>query len=211
MKNFYTLEGTEGSGKSTAAKLVVDLLLKKGYKVIYTREPGGTSISTCEKIRDLILSEDMASIDPITEYLLYLASRKEHIEKLIKPKLKQGYIVISDRYNDSSLVYQGYTKANKPLMLEQISSLVIKDFFPQKTFLIDLNPKIGLERIQKYRQDQINRFDKLDLSFHQKVRQSYLNLAKKYPVRFKIISGELKAQVIAEKIFLQILKDIDGK
>lgn len=200
MKNFYTFEGTEGSGKSTALRNVKTILESKGYKVFTTREPGGTGLKSSEMIRNLIMQDEMETITPITEFLLYLASRKEHIDKIIKPKLSEGYIVISDRYNDSSVAYQGYAKSTDATQVKELGKMVIEDCVPEKTFFIDIEPKDGIDRIMKNRTDETNRFDHLDISFHEKVYAGYMKLASEEPNRFAKIDGYSSQEDIATKI-----------
>lgn len=208
MKGFYTIEGTEGSGKTTCIKILSSLLSDQSIKNIVTREPGGTGCKTSEKIRELILMDEMGSINEITEFLLYLASRKEHIEKVIKPNLSKGNIVISDRYNDSSLAYQGYAKGGEIEEMISLSDIVIGNYIPEKTFFIDIDPEIGIDRIMKNRQNETNRFDFLDINFHSKVYKGYKELSIKYPDRFIAIDGTLSPNEIAEKMFMEILNDI---
>ncbi|NQX83952.1 MAG: dTMP kinase [Mycoplasmataceae bacterium] len=208
MKGFYTIEGTEGSGKTTCIKILSDLLSEYGLKNTITREPGGTGCKTSEKIRELILMDDMSSINEITEFLLYLSSRKEHIEKVIEPNLSKGNIVISDRYNDSSLAYQGYAKGGKIEEMISLSDIVIGDYIPEKTFFIDIDPKIGIDRIMKNRKNETNRFDFLDIDFHSKVYKGYKELSKKYPNRFISIDGTMTPAEIANFMFMEIINDI---
>lgn len=200
MKNFYTFEGTEGSGKTTALKNVRDILEANGHKVFITREPGGTGLKTSEMIRSLILQDNMETITPVTEFLLYLASRKEHIEKVILPKISEGYIVISDRYNDSSVAYQGYAKSEDPSLIKSLGNMVIENCVPEKTFFIDIKPQDGIDRIMQNRNDETNRFDHLDISFHNKVYDGYMKLANEESDRFVKIDGYNSPEVIAKEI-----------
>ncbi len=197
---FITFEGIEGSGKSTQSKKLYEFLCSKNLQVILTREPGGTIAG--EKIREILLDEKIEKLDAKTELLLNFAARIEHVEKLIKPALREGKIVICDRFFDSTFAYQGAAFGIDFTEIEQIKNFAIGDFAPDITFLIDAPVETTFERI-KARSDN-NRYEKLGFDFHQKVRDGFLQLAQKNS-RIKIIDGENSPEEIFQLI-LKILK-----
>lgn len=177
---FITFEGGEGVGKSTQSKLLVEELNKKGIKAVWTREPGGCD--DAEEIRKLIVSGSANRWDGITELLLIYAARRVHTEKKIKPLLKDGVTVISDRYFDSSLAYQGFGH-NLPIEnVETIRKIVLEDFKPDVTIFLDMNTKAALMRTNK-RGDK-NRFEDMELSFHKKVKDGFEYMLSKENERF---------------------------
>lgn len=196
---FITFEGIEGCGKSTQAKKLHEYLLKNNVKNILTREPGGTAIGN--EIRAILLNERDQKIQPLSEVLLNYASRLEHLEQVIKPALNQGSVVISDRFFDSTIAYQGYGFDVDLSAIQTIQKIVIGDFAPQITFLLDLEVSQAFGRI-KTRADN-NRYEKLDYQFHEKVRAGFLNLARQNQ-RIKIID----AKQDSEQVFLQILNNL---
>ena len=179
---FITFEGPEGSGKSTHAKLTADYLKKEGYDVIYTREPGGTKVGN--EIRNVLLHLKDIEISPVVEMLLFEASRSEHINKIIKPALKKKKIVISDRFNDATIVYQGYAGEVPIEDVKKIESISIGNLAPDITILLDIDAKRGLGKIHRRRRD---RMESKKISFHKRVRRGYLDLAKKNRIRIKIV------------------------
>lgn len=204
MSLFITLEGTEGSGKSSAMEIVYKRLIDEGYFLVKTREPGGTPIS--EQIRNVILDKGNTSMDGRTEALLYAASRRQHLVEKIWPSLKEGKLVFCDRYLDSSLAYQGFARGLGIEEVLNINLFATENTFPDLTLLFNLDPKIGLERISKDKGREVNRLDLEKLSFHQKVHQGYLLLAKRYPERIKVIDASLPLEQVAE-ITYQIIKE----
>ncbi len=204
MSLFITLEGTEGSGKSSAMEIVYKRLIDEGYSLVKTREPGGTPIS--EQIRNVILDKGNTAMDGRTEALLYAASRRQHLVEKIWPSLKEGKLVFCDRYLDSSLAYQGFARGLGIEEVLNINLFATENTFPDLTLLFNLDPKIGLERISKDNGREVNRLDLEKLSFHQKVHQGYLLLAKRYPERIKVIDASLPLEQVAE-ITYQIIKE----
>ncbi len=196
---FISFEGCEGSGKTTQAKKLFSYLKKLHYECLLTHEPGGTIIS--EKIRRILLHKSNSSLQPMTELFLYLASRSQHTEELILPALKKSTVVISDRYTDSSLAYQG---AARNLSLELVSNLnriATGGLLPDITFLIDIAPEKGLRRLKGK-----DRIENEEAIFHRKVREAYLNIAKKEKKRIKVIDGD----ILEKEIFLRLLKVINS-
>lgn len=190
---FITFEGGEGTGKSIQANLLKDFFIENSADVILTREPGGTVLS--EEMRKILLTGESDKIMPLTEALLYLALRADHWERKIGPALRKGTIVISDRFHDSSIVYQGICKGVDISLLNTIYSKITNNQVPDRTYLIDLDPEIGIAR-SLARQNTETRFEKMDISFHIKVRQAFLDLAYKSPDRFCIIDGSLSISEI---------------
>lgn len=193
---FITIEGPEGSGKSTAVETAVKHLEKLGYKIIRTREPGGTPIS--EQIRNVILDKSNKSMDSRTEALLYAASRRQHLVEKVWPAVKEGKIVICDRYLDSSLAYQGGARGLGVDNVLAVNSFATEGTFPDLTLLFDIEPKLGLERIAQNANREVNRLDLEKLEFHNKVRNTFLELAKRYPQRFVIIDASKSRDEVAK-------------
>ncbi len=205
MSLFITLEGPEGSGKTSAINKVKEILQSQGHEIVMTREPGGTSIS--EQIREVILNKENTSMDPRTEALLYAASRRQHLVEKIWPSVKEGKIVICDRYLDSSLAYQGFARNLGIEDILKINMYATENTFPDLTLLFDLDPEIGLERINVDKNREVNRLDLEKLSFHKAVREGYLKLAKMYPERFVIIDASKSKEEVVE----QTLKAIEER
>lgn len=192
---FITFEGIEGSGKSTQAKKLHEFFLAQNISAILTREPGGTVAS--ERIREILIDEKIEKLEAKTELFLNFAARLEHVEKLIKPSLAQEKIVISDRFFDSTYAYQGSAFGLDETLIDAVKKMTIADFAPDITFLIDVPVEVAFARIQN-RADN-NRYEKLGLDFHKKVREGFLQLAKKNQ-RIKLIDGTKNPQEIFAEI-----------
>lgn len=193
---FITLEGGEGSGKTTIILSIEKYLKEDGYDVVTTREPGGVPIA--EQIRNVILDVNNTKMCNETETLLYAASRMQHLHEKVIPALNEGKVVICDRYLDSSLVYQGYARG---IGIDNVlnANCFALDHMPDVTFFIDVTPEVGLQRISG--RDKIDRLDKESLSFHQRVYDGYVKLSEQYPDRIKRIDGQRdKEEVIADVI-----------
>lgn len=190
---FITIEGPDGSGKTTIINMLADNLQKEGFEVVATREPGGIEIA--EQIRQVILDRDNTAMDPRTEALLYAAARRQHLAEKVKPALEKGKIILCDRFVDSSLAYQGYARGLGIDEVYSINEFAIEDMMPQLTLYFDLAPELGLERINKNKGREVNRLDLENLEFHQKVREGYMILADRFSDRIVKIdaSGELEA------------------
>jgi dTMP kinase len=200
---FITLEGPEGSGKTTAVEAAVKKLQEMGYEIVRTREPGGTPIS--EQIRNVILDKENTAMDGRTEALLYAASRRQHLVEKVWPALKEGKIVICDRYLDSSLAYQGGARDLGIDNVLNINLFATENTWPDLTLLFDIKPEIGLQRISANANREVNRLDLEKLEFHNKVRDSFLLLAKKYPERFIIIDASKDREQVAKDTLEAIL------
>lgn len=197
---FISFEGGEGSGKSSVINVVKEKLEKDGFKVVITREPGGVSVS--EQIRNVILAIDN-KMSKETEALLYAASRTEHLYSKVIPLVNDGYIVLSDRYIDSSLAYQGYARG---IGIEKVLeiNMFAKEYLPKVTYFFDVRPEVGLARIKN--RNKIDRLDLETIDFHQKVYEGYKEVSKLYPDRIKEIDGERAMELIIEDIYLDIKK-----
>ncbi len=192
---FITLEGPEGSGKTTAVDAAVKALEQMGYEIVRTREPGGTPIS--EQIRNVILDKDNTKMDPRTEALLYAASRRQHLVEKVWPALKEGKIVVCDRYLDSSLAYQGGARGLGVEEILNVNLFATENTWPDLTLLFDIKPEVGLARIASNANREVNRLDLEKLEFHKKVRDTFLALAKRYPDRYVIIDASQSREDVA--------------
>ena len=194
---FITFEGIEGCGKSTQALLLANAIRETGKEVLLTREPGGPAIS--EAIRKILLDPEYYEMLPETEMLLYMASRSQHTGQWILPALNEGKIVISDRYYDSTIAYQGAARDLDFSIIETITHFATYNTDPDLTFLIDLPVEVGMRRIQSRKLD---RLELENAEFHYKVREQYLFIASKYPSRYVVIDGD----DLVDSIHQQILK-----
>jgi dTMP kinase len=191
---FITFEGTEGSGKSTQIKKAAAYLKRHGRKVLLLREPGGTKVS--EAIREVILNKDYMEMVPETELLLYLAARGQIVQEKILPALKKGMAVICDRFEDSTLAYQGYGRGLSAGAIEQVSRLFVRGSLqPDLTILLDIDPKQGLKRGGRH-----DRMERQSDKFHQKVRQGFLDLARKNKKRYRVLDAAQPIETVAAGI-----------
>lgn len=198
---FITLEGPDGSGKSTVARLLADYLREKGYDVLTTREPGGTKIS--EDIRNIILDTKNTNMSYVTEALLYAASRAQHVYQKIKPAKEEGKIIICERFVLSSLVYQGIGRGLGIENVKAINDFAIQGVEPDITLFFDIPPEVGLKR--KNRRDRGDRLEREKLEFHKQVYEGYLSLIKLYEGKIILID----ATKTKEDIFQQSIRIID--
>lgn len=208
MSLFITFEGGEGSGKSTVLKKIVERLTAEGYPVLTTREPGGTPIS--EEIRSVILDKANTDMDPRTEALLYAASRRQHLVQKVWPALKEGKIVICDRYLDSSLAYQGGARGLGVDEVLGINLFATEGTYPDLTLLFDLDPEVGLSRIAKNKGREVNRLDLEKLEFHKKVRATFKMLAERYADRYVIINADQPLEQVTEDAYKAIKERLNA-
>ena len=201
---FITIEGTEGSGKTTVAKELAKLLTSNGYEVVHTREPGGTPIS--ESIRNVILDKNNTSMDGRTEALLYAASRRQHLVEKIWPSLKQGKLVFCDRYLDSSLAYQGYARKLGIDNVLNVNLFATENTYPDLTLFFVIEPEAGLQRIAKNKNREVNRLDLEKLPFHQKVYDAFIELSKKFPERYVTIDASQSLEKVIKDAYNAILE-----
>lgn len=202
---FITFEGMEGCGKTTQIQKLALLFFEQAQETVCTREPGGSSLG-CE-LRQILLHPKNTGLNSMSELFLYLADRAQHVSSVIKPALEQGKIVISDRFADSTIVYQGYGRGLNTDMLLRLNNEAVHGLWPDLTFLLDLEPEIGLKRAQK--RDIINnkhhvegRFEMEKLEFHKRVRDGYLAWAAQHPERFVV----LDASPAPNEIFTHVQK-----
>jgi dTMP kinase len=205
---FITFEGVEGSGKTTQIQRLKRYLTKKGIPCKATREPGGDPIG--EKVRKILLNPDHQAMTPLSELLLYEASRGQHVKEVIEPLLKKGVTVLCDRFNDATIAYQGYGRGIDLRVVGSLNRLTSQGIQPDVTFLLDCPSDVGLKRaLQRNRllnREKEARFEKEGIQFHHRVRRGYLSIAKKEPDRVKVIDtreGE-------DKVFEKIRKIVDG-
>ena len=189
---FITMEGPDGSGKSTQIALLKEYLEKEGYDVIITREPGGTKIS--ENIREVILNPDYKEMSSVTEMLLYASARAQLIAEVIVPAIDSGKAVISDRFVDSSLVYQGMARGLGVEKVYEINKAAIGDYMPDVTFMLDLPAETGIAR--KKDQKELDRMEQESLDFHRSVAEGYREMARRFPERIKTIDATLPIEEI---------------
>lgn len=182
---FLTLEGPEGCGKTTQAKRLKEYLEEQGKKVLLTHEPGGTQFG--KHLRELLLFPEM-SLDKLTEVFLFAADRSEHVRKMILPALKEGKVVICDRYNDSTLAYQIGGQGLPEDFVRYVNMISSAGLIPQLTILLDVSPEVGLKRASSKGKE--DRFESEKINFHQRVRARYLEIAQADPARVKLIDAE---------------------
>lgn len=204
---FITLEGPEGSGKTSQLPALADHLRQAGFEVVVTREPGGTAVG--DQIRDVLMNLENVSILPRTEILLFLAARAQHVEGLIRPALQAGKLVLCDRFGDSTLAYQGYGHQTDLDTLRFLLNYSTGGLKPDLTLLLDVPVKAGLSRKLDNTQEW-NRLDAYAEAFHERVRQGYLSLAEQEPDRWVVIDatqGKAQVQEAMREAILLKLKD----
>ncbi len=199
---FISFEGIEGTGKSTQAGLLADHLKEKGYRVIQTMEPGGTRISL--KIRELLLSVESKEMDHVAELLLYNAARVQHIKEIIGPALERGDIVITDRFSDSTVAYQGYARGIDLQLIDSLDMIATKKLRPDITILFDIDVRTGLARNKKLGKN--DRIELEDISFHEKVRKGFLQIAAREPGRIKVVDCSESLDGVRQKV-VKIISD----
>lgn len=200
---FITLEGIEGSGKTTQIRHILSFLSQNEYDGWITREPGGTPVG--EKIRSIVLDPESKDLVAEAELLLYVADRIQHLNTVIRPKLSEGKVVVCDRYVDATIVYQGYARGLELRLIRRLHQLVCQDFKPDVTLLLDLPVELGLSRAW----NQINnggrnkvetRFEEEKLGFHERVRKGYLSLCEQEPDRFRVIDASKDPEQVRQEI-----------
>jgi len=196
---FITIEGIECVGKSTNAKFIENTLNKKGYKTLVTREPGGSGVG--EKIRNILLFEKKDTLSPMTELLLLFAAREKHINEIIKPALKNGTWVICDRFTDASFAYQGFGRELGFEKVNQLKTLIQKDFEPNLTILLDAPLEVITSRRKLNPND---RFESEDRKFFQRVRNGYLQLAEVFKDRVEVIDASKDIEKVQDEIRILI-------
>jgi len=198
-----TFEGIDYSGKTTQAKRLFNYLKRKGYKILLLREPGGEKVS--EKIRQVLLSSRNTGMNPLTELLLYEAARAQLVSRVILPALRQGKLVICDRFYDSTLAYQGYGRSLDIKMIEYLNRVSVSGLKPDLTLLIDIPLNFFSKRMRRNNKKK-DRIEKEKMDFYKRVRKGYLKIARKEKKRFKVIdgSGEIEA------VWREVKKSVDS-
>lgn len=204
---FISFEGPDGSGKTTVSTAVTARLKEEGYPVVYTREPGGSRIA--EEIRQIILDPENTVEDPRTEALLFAASRRQHLVDVVLPALARGQHVISDRFVDSSLAYQGYARKLGIEEVWQINHFAIEDHLPDRTIFLNLPPEMGLERIRTHR-SSLDRLDQEALSFHRDVYEGYQKVMARHPERVITIDASRDLEQVIADAYAAVKGILDG-
>ena len=199
---FITIEGCEGTGKTTQIKLL-EKNLKKKIKIKSTREPGGSF--GAEQIRKLIFKSKKQSWSPITEALLHISARSDHLEKIIKPNLKKGLWIICDRFRDSTIAYQGYGNGLKLNVLEIMQDSIFNKFHADITIILDMDANKCLKRVKK-RKSGIQKYEKMNINFHKKIRNGFLKIAEKNKKRCVVLNADQNPIKISKKI-LEIINN----
>ncbi len=197
---FVTIEGPDGAGKTTQVKKISDYLKSRGFKVLVTREPGGTPLG--EKLREVLLTSEGESPVPEAEALIYAASRAQLVKKVIEPALDKGFTILCDRFVDSSLAYQGWARGLGIEELARINRWFLQDIWPDLTIVLDIDPAQSLNRLSGKK----DRLESETLDFHRKVREGFLKLKDLYPQRIKIVDAAQNPDAIFKTILLELEK-----
>lgn len=210
---FITFEGIEGSGKSTQLRLAAEALAALGHEVTLTREPGGTELG--RELRRILLDARNTHIAPPAELFLYLADRAQHLAEVIRPALARGAIVLCDRFADSTVAYQGHGRGLDPDLLDRLNAAAVEGTWPHLTVLLDLDPEIGLGRARSRNAvadaaSDEGRFEALELAFHQRVRQGFLDLAARHPGRFAPVTADGAAEAVHGRVMAAIEARLDA-
>lgn len=188
---FIVVEGIEGSGKSTQLRMLAARIRDAGTSVVVTREPGGTALA--DKVRAILLDPHEEGMDPIAELFLYSASRRQHVVEVVRPTLEAGVLLLSDRYSDATIAYQGYGRGLSLEMLERVTEWATEAIHPDLTIIYDLEEGVGIERARARNESQgmhrESRLEAEDLQFHRRVREGYLALAKSAPDRYAVVDA----------------------
>ena len=196
-KKWISFEGGEGSGKTTLIKALEKRFKEAGQSVLTTREPGGVPVA--EKIRHILLDKTKDHMDPMTEAILFAASRRQHLVEKVLPALEEGKIVLMDRYVDSSVVYQGYARGLGMERIAKLNEYATSGMMPSLTFYLDLDPEVGMKRIQTNKRDQ-NRLDLESMDFHHKIRQGYQLLCEREE-RIHCIDADQSMEALLEEVW----------
>ena len=194
---FISFEGIEGTGKTTQARLLSERLVEKGYEVILTQEPGGTVIGN--RIREILLLPEHKEMSYMTELLLYNAARAQHLSEKIAPAINEGKVVITDRFTDSTVAYQGYGRGIDISLVMSIDSIATGGIKPHLTILFDLDVEVGLKRNRGI--NKVDRLELEDIEFHKKVREGYLKIAEAEPDRIKTVDTSLPLKDVSENVW----------
>lgn len=207
-RRLVTVEGPEGSGKTTFALHLREELISSGYDVVFTREPGGTPLG--ERVRTFLLGEESKDVDPLSEALFYAAVRREHVVRVIRPALEAGRVVLVDRFVDSSLVYQGMVRGAGVERVRAINEVVLEGLWPSLTFYLDLPVEEALERLTRDKGRVYSRFDRLDAAFHASVREGYERLVRSEP-RFVRLDARLAPDELVRRALPILTRHLAGE
>lgn len=207
MARFITIEGGEGAGKSTAQRFIADKLAERGIMTVQTREPGGTPLA--EAIRQTLLSVDGEAPVEMTELLLVFAARAQHLAKVIEPALSRGDWVLSDRFTDATYAYQGAARGLSVETISHLEQLVQSGRQPDKVLILDLPPAIGMARARS--RGELDRFEREDLDFYERVRAGYLARAEAMPERYSVIDAEQALPQVESALAAEIERWFDGR
>jgi dTMP kinase len=199
---FITLEGGEGAGKSTQIRLLAEALRARGLEVVTTREPGGSP--GAEAVRGLLVSGETGRWEPMTEALLHFAARRDHLVRTVWPALERGAWVVCDRFADSTMAYQGYGLGLGRAPIERLYSLAIGAFAPDLTLILDLAPEIGVDRArarQLQMGDAEDRYERMDISFHRRLRDGFLDIARREPARCAVIDANQTIEGVQVSVY----------
>ncbi|MDM5186501.1 dTMP kinase [Bacillus sp. DX4.1] len=202
---FVTIEGPEGSGKSTLITKILPYFEQKEQKVMATREPGGIAIS--EEIRTILHKQEYTMMEARTEALLYAAARRQHLVEKVMPALEKNYLVLCDRFIDSSLAYQGYARGLGIDKVFEINRFATEDCMPGLTIYLDIEPEVGLARIEKDANREVNRLDLESIAFHKRVHEGYLQVVDRFSDRIVVVDANKPMEEIAE----EVIQLIEGK
>lgn len=192
-----TFEGVEGCGKSTQLRLAADALRRRAHDVVETREPGGTAIG--EELRSILLDSRNAQLDPLAEWLLLEADRRQHVREVLRPALARRAFVLCDRYSDATEAYQQVGRGLDPAAVRLVDALARDGLVPDLTLLYDLDPRAGLARARQRDGERTGRFENADLGFHERVRAAYLEIGRREPQRVRVISSEASPARVFEE------------
>ncbi|MGD9867443.1 MAG: dTMP kinase [Hyphomicrobiales bacterium] len=208
---FITIEGGEGSGKSTQARMLGERLQQKGHRVLLTREPGGAPLA--EEIREFLLSGKAKHFGARGEAVLFAAARDDHIKNAIRPALAKGQWVVCDRFMDSTRAYQGTAGGVKPQLLKALERVIVGDTRPDLTLILDLPAREGLERARARRQAEGggdgDRFESMDEGFHEALRQGFLSVAREEPGRCVVIDAQQNPSAVAEDVWEAVVQRLE--
>lgn len=209
---FITFEGLEGAGKTTQAKLLADRLSEAGYPVTLVREPGGTQVG--EALRSILADAQYDGMSALTEVFIFAAARAQLVEQVIRPQLGEGTIVICDRFTDATLAYQGFGRGVHHTQIREISDICAWGVHPDLTFLLDIEPALGLNRVRTRSVEtltKMDRFETLDLGFFERVREGYMSIAHDEPFRFRVLDATGEQGPLASRIAELTMDEVKKK
>ena len=201
---FITFEGVEGSGKSTQLRLVAARLRRKRRRVLVTREPGGTRIGRI--LRGVVLEKSHRELDPVAEWLIFEADRRQHVVEVIRPALTEGLFVLCDRFSDATEAYQQVGRQLDARLVRRVDELARDSLVPDLTLLYDLDPRKGLERANRRGGRSVGRFEETELEFHEAVRRAYRRIAKREPQRVRLLDASRPVSKLARETWKVVLQ-----